>query len=95
MTNIRQKDFIQSITDALQFISYYHPKDYVRSLAAAYEREKSPAAKDAMDVVGVNTLYYVVNRYWYGAQKITISAKKEADTWWSIDDQDYVFKYTR
>ncbi|GAB5604750.1 fumarate hydratase [Sideroxyarcus sp. TK5] len=48
MTAIRQQDFIGSIADALQFISYYHPQDYVQSLAEAYQREQSPAAKDAM-----------------------------------------------
>lgn len=48
MTSIRQQDFIDSIADALQFISYYHPTDFIRSLAAAYQREESPAAKDAM-----------------------------------------------
>ena len=48
MTVIRQEDLIQSVADALQFISYYHPKDFIESLNAAYEREESPAAKDAM-----------------------------------------------
>jgi fumarate hydratase, class I len=55
MTNIRQEDLIQSIADALQFISYYHPADYVRALAEAYELEKSPAAKDAMAQILVNS----------------------------------------
>ncbi|HHW4672421.1 MAG TPA: hypothetical protein ACQGQF_01055, partial [Xylella fastidiosa subsp. pauca] len=45
---IKQEDFIQSIADALQYISYYHPVDYIKNLALAYEREESPAAKDAM-----------------------------------------------
>jgi fumarate hydratase class I len=45
VTAIKQEDLIQSIADALQYISYYHPVDYIRSLAAAYEREQSPAAK--------------------------------------------------
>ncbi|QFY90906.1 fumarate hydratase [Magnetovirga frankeli] len=55
MTTIQQADFIQSIADALQFISYYHPKDYIQSLAAAYEREQSPAAKDAMAQILYNS----------------------------------------
>ena len=55
MTTIRQADFIQSVADALQFISYYHPKDYIQSLAAAYEAEESPAAKDAMAQILVNS----------------------------------------
>ncbi len=48
MTTIRQEDFIQSIADAFQFISYYHPLDYIQALGAAYEREQSPAARDAI-----------------------------------------------
>ena len=52
---IRQEDFIQSVADALQYISYYHPVDYIRNLAAAYEREESPAAKDAMAQILINS----------------------------------------
>jgi len=55
MTTIRQDHFIESITDALQYISYYHPPDYVRALSAAYEMEESPAAKDAMAQILVNS----------------------------------------
>ena len=55
MTPIRSEDFIQSIADALQYISYYHPVDYIRSLGAAYEREASPAAKDAIAQILVNS----------------------------------------
>ena len=44
MTTIKYEDFVSSIADALQFISYYHPKDYLQHLARAYEREQSPAA---------------------------------------------------
>ncbi|OGT90432.1 MAG: fumarate hydratase [Gammaproteobacteria bacterium RIFOXYA12_FULL_61_12] len=55
MTLIKQEDFIQSIADALQFISYYHPKDYIQALGAAYEREQSPAAKDAMAQILYNS----------------------------------------
>jgi fumarate hydratase class I len=55
MTDIRQEDFIQSVADALQYISYYHPVDYIRSLAAAYEREQSPAAKDAIAQILINS----------------------------------------
>jgi fumarate hydratase, class I len=53
--SIRQEDLIRSIADALQYISYYHPPDYIRSLAAAYAREQSPAAKDAMTQILVNS----------------------------------------
>ena len=55
MTTIRQDDFIQSIADAFQFISYYHPKDYIDALYQAYLHEESPAAKDAMAQILVNS----------------------------------------
>jgi fumarate hydratase class I len=45
---IREEDLVETIADALQYISYFHPMDYIRALGAAYEREVSPAAKDAM-----------------------------------------------
>ena len=54
-TTIRQDDFIQSIADAFQYISYYHPVDYIKALAAAYEREESPAAKDAIAQILINS----------------------------------------
>jgi fumarate hydratase class I len=53
--SIRQEDLIQSIADALQYISYYHPVDYIRNLAAAHEREESPAAKDAIAQILINS----------------------------------------
>jgi fumarate hydratase class I len=55
MTTIRQQDFIDSVADSLQFISYYHPQDFVQALAAAYKREESPAAKDAMAQILTNS----------------------------------------
>ena len=55
MTVIRQQDFIDSIADALQFISYYHPADFIRSLARAYQTEASPAARDAMAQILTNS----------------------------------------
>jgi fumarate hydratase class I len=55
MTTIRQDDFIASVADAFQFISYYHPVDYIRSLHDAYLREASPAAKDAMAQILINS----------------------------------------
>jgi fumarate hydratase, class I len=54
MTVIRQEDFIASVAGALQYISYYHPVDYITSLAA-YEREQSPAAKDAIAQILINS----------------------------------------
>lgn len=55
MATIRQNDLIQSVADALQYISYYHPADYIRNLARAYELEESPAARDAMAQIIVNS----------------------------------------
>ena len=55
MTVIREEDFIQSVADAFQFISYYHPKDYIQNLYEAYQREESPAAKDAMAQILINS----------------------------------------
>ena len=55
MTLIRQEDFIQSIADSLQYISYYHPLDFIQALNAAYQKEQSPAAKDAMAQILINS----------------------------------------
>lgn len=55
MTVIRQADFIESIADALQYISYYHPLDYVKAVEDAYNREQNPAAKDAMAQILINS----------------------------------------
>jgi len=55
MTTIQQDDFIASIADALQFISYYHPADFIQSMFHAYELEQSPAAKDAIAQILVNS----------------------------------------
>src|SRR5262244_1064159 len=55
MTTIRRDDLVQSVADALQFISYYHPADYIRALGRAYEREQSGAAKDAIAQILANS----------------------------------------
>src|SRR4051794_7593992 len=55
MTVVKQEDFIASVAGALQYISYYHPVDYIKSLSKAYEKEESPAAKDAMAQILVNS----------------------------------------
>ena len=52
---IKQEDFIASIADAFQYISYYHPVDYIKALGEAYEREQSPAAKDAIAQILTNS----------------------------------------
>ncbi|MDV6328758.1 fumarate hydratase [Idiomarina loihiensis] len=55
MTTIRQADFIDSIADALQYISYYHPLDFIKALDEAYQREESEAAKNAIAQVLTNS----------------------------------------
>ena len=55
MATVRREDLVQSVADALQFISYYHPLDYVQALGRAYEREQSPAAKDAIAQILTNS----------------------------------------
>lgn len=55
MTLIRNEDVIQSVADALQYISYYHPIDFITAVNQAYEREESPAAKDAMAQILINS----------------------------------------
>ncbi len=52
---IKTADLIESVADALQFISYYHPMDYIRALGDAYEAEQSPAAKDAIAQILTNS----------------------------------------
>src|SRR5579871_1492152 len=55
MATINQSDFIQSVADALQYISYYHPEDFITNLSRAYELEQSPAAKDVMAQILINS----------------------------------------
>jgi fumarate hydratase class I len=55
MTTIAQEHLIQSVADALQFISYYHPADYIAALGEAYQAEQSPAAKDAIAQILTNS----------------------------------------
>ena len=55
MTTIREEDFIQSVADGFQYISVYHPPDFLEAMAEAYRREESPAAKDAMAQILINS----------------------------------------
>ncbi|UKA09210.1 fumarate hydratase [Photobacterium damselae] len=55
MTVIRKEDVISSVADALQYISYYHPLDFVQALEKAYHREQSQAAKDAIAQILINS----------------------------------------
>src|SRR5712672_4611963 len=54
-TPIRRDDLVDSVAAALQYISYYHPADYIQHLARAYESEQSPAAKDAIAQILTNS----------------------------------------
>ena len=62
MTAIRQDDLIDSVADALQFISYYHPVDFIQAVNEAYEREESPAAKDALAQILINSRMSAMGR---------------------------------
>src|SRR5262245_3496615 len=55
MATIKQQDFIQSIADAFQFISFYHPVDFIQAMGKAYEGEQSPAAKNAIAQILINS----------------------------------------
>ena len=55
MTVIRQQDVTQSVADALQYISYYHPADFIQAIKQAYDREESKSAKDAMAQILINS----------------------------------------
>ncbi|OOE51922.1 fumarate hydratase [Salinivibrio kushneri] len=55
MTTIKQRDVIESVADALQYISYYHPLDFVQALEKAYDKEQSQAAKDAIAQILINS----------------------------------------
>ncbi|WP_455212239.1 fumarate hydratase [Kaarinaea lacus] len=55
MTVIKQEDVINSVCDALQYISYFHPPDFIQAMVRAYEKEQSPAAKDAIGQILINS----------------------------------------
>src|SRR5690606_28564111 len=55
MTVIKQDDVIQSVADALQYISYYHPTDFIKAMHEAYLREESPAARDSLAQILINS----------------------------------------
>ena len=62
MTVIRQDDLIESVADALQFISYFHPVDFIKAVNEAYEREESLAAKDALAQILINSRMSAIGR---------------------------------
>ena len=55
MAIIKQGDFVQSIADGFQFISMYHPVDFIQAMGEAYEREESPAARNAIAQILINS----------------------------------------
>ncbi len=57
MTAIKQDDLIQSVADALQYISYYHPLDFIQAMEAAYHKEESKGAKDAIAQILINSRF--------------------------------------
>ena len=61
-TVIRQNDLIESVADALQYISYYHPVDFIQAMNEAYEKEANPAAKDAMAQILINSRMCAVGK---------------------------------
>ena len=64
MALIKKEDFIESIADALQFISYYHSEDFISSMREAYEKEKSIPAKDAMlQILTSSKIPYSIDLY--------------------------------
>ncbi len=62
MTSIKQEDFITSVADALQYISYYHPLDFIQAINEAYEKEESKAAKDALAQILINSRMCAVGK---------------------------------
>ena len=54
---IRAQDIVESVADAFQFISYYHPKDFIDAVFTAYKKEQSPPAKDALAQILTNSNY--------------------------------------
>ena len=62
MATIREADLIDSIADALQYISYFHPPDFIRAMADAWAQEESPAARDAMAQILVNSRMAAIGR---------------------------------
>ena len=62
MPIITEDDLIQSIADAFQFISYFHPPDFIRAMSAAWEKEENPSAKQAMSQILVNSRMCAIGR---------------------------------
>jgi fumarate hydratase class I len=87
MTTIKQDDLIDSVADALQFISYYHPKDFIDAMHHAYQREESQAAKDAMAQILINSRMCAEGRrpICQDTGIVTIFAKIGMDVKWDAE----------
>jgi len=87
MTTIKQDDLIDSVADALQFISYYHPKDFVDAMHDAYQREESQAAKDAMAQILINSRMCAEGRrpICQDTGIVTVFAKIGMDVTWDAE----------
>ena len=87
MSTIKQDDLIDSVADALQFISYYHPKDFVDAMHNAYQREESQAAKDAMAQILINSRMCAEGRrpICQDTGIVTIFAKIGMDVTWDAE----------
>lgn len=87
MTTIKQQDVIDSVADALQYISYYHPKDFIDAIHEAYQREESQAAKDAMAQILVNSRMCAEGRrpICQDTGIVTVFARVGMDVSWDAD----------
>ncbi|GMG86833.1 fumarate hydratase [Biformimicrobium ophioploci] len=86
-TIIKQADLIDSVADALQFISYYHPVDFIKALHGAYEREANPAAKDAMAQILINSRMCAMGHrpICQDTGIVTVKVKVGMDVQWDAD----------
>ena len=87
MSIIKQNDLIDSVTDALQFMSCYHPKDYIDAVYAAWEREESTAARDAMAQILVNSRMCAMGKrpICQDTGIVTVFVKVGMDVQWDAD----------
>ena len=68
MTVITQEDFIESIADSLQYVSFFHPPDFIRAMTRAYNREQSDAARNAIAQILINSRMAAEGRHAKGAE---------------------------
>lgn len=94
------KRYVQSKDPSRPGLLFYYPIPtgdalYEKYLDMNEEFGTYDAAKKAMDLTGVDAVYYVVSYYWWNAQRIILSSRKHADRYWNVNDKAYVFKYER